>query len=280
MSTTRDLGRATGASDRHRPRAVGHRPGALPEPVRALRRARGARRHPRGHAPPRPVRTGPRSDLRRRRLGRRDEPDYWRDIEALAQQSVPGLHIYDALRELGWDGRGRPVVLGLLADVPDRYRQAVLTNDATKFLGEGWRETWEYAGYFERIVDSLDLGVRKPARRCLHRGRRPARRRPGTGAVRRRPRRQRGGRARRGSAGFPLRDDRPRRIGRCPARAARAGLAVRRLRLPLGQLPVSTQLVPPRALSGTSTLSARTATKLAIVRTTAVMPSHHARLRA
>lgn len=94
--------------------------------------------------------------------GARDEPEYWRDIESLARETVPGLHIYDALRELGWDGRGRPVVLGLLADVPSRYRQAVLTNDATKFLGEGWRDTWEYAGFFERIVDSLDIGVRKP----------------------------------------------------------------------------------------------------------------------
>ena len=94
--------------------------------------------------------------------GARDEPEYWRDIESLARESVPGLHIYDALRELGWEGRGRPVVLGLLEDIPTRYRQAVLTNDATKFLGEGWRDTWEYAGSFERIVDSLDIGVRKP----------------------------------------------------------------------------------------------------------------------
>ena len=93
--------------------------------------------------------------------GARDEPEYWRDIESLARQSVPGLHIYDALRELGWEGRGRPVVLGLLEDIPTRYRQAVLTNDATKFLGDGWRDTWEYAGFFERIVDSLDIGVRK-----------------------------------------------------------------------------------------------------------------------
>ncbi len=94
--------------------------------------------------------------------GARDEPGYWRDIETLAQESVPGLHIYDALRELGWEGRGRPVVVALLADIPSRYRQAVLTNDATKFLGEGWRTSWEYAGFFERIVDSLDIGVRKP----------------------------------------------------------------------------------------------------------------------
>ena len=94
--------------------------------------------------------------------GARDEPEYWRDIETLAQQSVPGLHIYDALRELGWDGRGRPAVVALLGDITTRYRQAVLTNDATKFLGAGWRETWEYAGHFELIVDSLDIGVRKP----------------------------------------------------------------------------------------------------------------------
>jgi putative hydrolase of the HAD superfamily len=94
--------------------------------------------------------------------GARDEPDYWRSIEALAQESVPGLHIYEALRELGWEGRGRPVVVALLADIASRYRQAVLTNDATKFLGAGWRTTWEYAGLFERIVDSLDIGVRKP----------------------------------------------------------------------------------------------------------------------
>jgi putative hydrolase of the HAD superfamily len=95
--------------------------------------------------------------------GERDEPEYWRDIEAVAQQSVPGLHIYDALRELGWEGRARPVVVDLLRDIPTRYRQAVLTNDATKFLGAGWRPGWELGGYFERVVDSLDLGVRKPS---------------------------------------------------------------------------------------------------------------------
>jgi putative hydrolase of the HAD superfamily len=94
--------------------------------------------------------------------GERDEPEYWRDIETLARETVPGLQLYDALRELGWEGRGRPVVLELLADIPTRYRQAVLTNDATKFLGEGWKATWEYADRFEVIIDSLDIGVRKP----------------------------------------------------------------------------------------------------------------------
>ena len=94
--------------------------------------------------------------------GERDEPEYWRDIESLARETVPGLHIYESLRELGWEGRGRPVVLGLLGDIPELYRQAVLTNDATKFLGADWKTTWELAHYFENIVDSLDIGVRKP----------------------------------------------------------------------------------------------------------------------
>jgi len=94
--------------------------------------------------------------------GELDEPEYWREIEATCRRNVPGLHLYDALRELGWDGRGRPVVLALMSDIASRYRQAVLTNDATKFLGVGWKDGWEYADHFERIVDSLDIGLRKP----------------------------------------------------------------------------------------------------------------------
>jgi putative hydrolase of the HAD superfamily len=117
---------------------------------------------PRGTLPRGPFVDGGDEEYDRVDSGERDEPEYWRGIETLARLTVPGLHIYDALRELGWEGRGRPVVLDLLADIPAQYRQAVLTNDATKFLGEGWRSTWEYADYFERIIDSLDIGVRKP----------------------------------------------------------------------------------------------------------------------
>jgi putative hydrolase of the HAD superfamily len=99
--------------------------------------------------------------------GELDEPEYWREIEAICRRNVPGLHLYDALRELGWDGRGRPVVVALMRDIPSRYRQAVLTNDATKFLGVGWKDGWEYAADFERIVDSLDIGLRKPDTRAF-----------------------------------------------------------------------------------------------------------------
>ena len=99
--------------------------------------------------------------------GELDEPEYWREIEAICRRNVPGLHLYDALRELGWDGRGRPVVVDLMRDITSRYRQAVLTNDATKFLGVGWKDGWEYAADFERIVDSLDIGLRKPDTRAF-----------------------------------------------------------------------------------------------------------------
>ena len=59
-------------------------------------------------------------------------------------------------------GMGRPVVVELLRDVPSRYRQAVLTNDSTTFLGAGWQQTWELREHFEVIVDSRDIGIRKP----------------------------------------------------------------------------------------------------------------------
>ena len=41
--------------------------------------------------------------------------------------------------------------------------QAILTNDASKWMGERWWETWERAWYFDPIVDVATLGVRKPA---------------------------------------------------------------------------------------------------------------------
>ncbi len=94
--------------------------------------------------------------------GRREEPGYWRELDALAQAYDPGFDVHLALRALGWRGHGRPVVVELLREVPSRYRQAVLTNDSTAFLGAGWHEDWELREHFEVIVDSVDIGARKP----------------------------------------------------------------------------------------------------------------------
>ena len=43
------------------------------------------------------------------------------------------------------------------------YLQSVLTNDGTRWLGEGWWETWELREYFDAIIDVLQVGVKKPA---------------------------------------------------------------------------------------------------------------------
>lgn len=55
--------------------------------------------------------------------------------------------VWQLLRELGAD---------------DDRRQAIVTNDASRWLGEGWWETWPHRHLFETIVDSTQVGVRKP----------------------------------------------------------------------------------------------------------------------
>jgi putative hydrolase of the HAD superfamily len=102
--------------------------------------------------------------------GLRDEASYWRDVEAAARDNVPDLQFHSQLRSLGWRGHERPDVVTLLAEIHADHRQGVLTNDATAFLGAGWREDWVLADHFDAIVDSLDIGVRKPAAEAYQRG--------------------------------------------------------------------------------------------------------------
>lgn len=94
--------------------------------------------------------------------GLSEEPGYWRALEATGRAVRPDFDMHASLRELGWRGQGRPVVVALLRDIPMKFRQAVLTNDATAFLGAGWRSDWELRDLFEVIIDSLDIGARKP----------------------------------------------------------------------------------------------------------------------
>jgi putative hydrolase of the HAD superfamily len=98
--------------------------------------------------------------------GRLDEPAYWRALQERARAFVPAFDVHTDLRRLGWRGRARPAVVGLLRDIRETYGQGVLTNDATAFLGPGWRVDWELRELFDVIVDSLDVGARKPDRRA------------------------------------------------------------------------------------------------------------------
>lgn len=84
------------------------------------------------------------------------------------------LRVVRRLREIGVDydprtdpdmaARRRTEVWDLIEDVAaSPVRQAVLTNDATSWLGEGWWETWPHRHLFDAVVDVETVGVRKPA---------------------------------------------------------------------------------------------------------------------
>jgi len=45
----------------------------------------------------------------------------------------------------------------------DDRRQAILTNDASTWLGERWWDTWPHRDLFDVVLDSTMIGVRKPA---------------------------------------------------------------------------------------------------------------------
>lgn len=95
--------------------------------------------------------------------GELPEPDYWRIRQA--EWRAAGADV-DVHRDIDWAGRERREVVDLLHRLGERLPQLVLTNDATAFMGAGWRSTWSLRHHFEGLVDSVDLGVRKPDERA------------------------------------------------------------------------------------------------------------------
>lgn len=106
--------------------------------------------------------TGPGDDPLYRRMleGEFDEPEYLRRVVgALAAVGID----FDPPRDLDWSDRERPEAWAAILRLHEAgFRQALLTNDASKWLGEQWWETWEPARWFEGVVDVTTLGVRKP----------------------------------------------------------------------------------------------------------------------
>lgn len=107
--------------------------------------------------------TGDLSDPDYRRLvaGELIEPEYVRLV--VDRLRAVGID-FDPSTDLDWEGWSRPEVFELIEDIASSgHRQAVLTNDASRWLGEGWWETWEHAAAFDAMVDVETIGVRKPA---------------------------------------------------------------------------------------------------------------------
>lgn len=102
--------------------------------------------------------------------GRLREPEYWGRVSArLAERSIA----FDVHDVVDWSGRDRIEVVDAIRRLRETYRTAILTNDATDWLGAGWRDRWWLRDAFEVMVDAAEEGLRKPApdiyRRVLER---------------------------------------------------------------------------------------------------------------
>jgi len=88
------------------------------------------------------------------------EPEYLEHVIGLL--ASVGVE-FDPPRELDWRGRFRRASWDAIETIHGAgYRQGLLTNDASKWLGDRWWESWEPAKRFDAIIDVKTLGVRKP----------------------------------------------------------------------------------------------------------------------
>lgn len=70
----------------------------------------------------------------------------------------------DPVAAIDWSRQRRTVTWNLIEAIHDSSRpQGMLTNDASKWLGERWWETWPGIHLFDAVIDVVQLGVRKPA---------------------------------------------------------------------------------------------------------------------
>ncbi|MBD3784330.1 MAG: HAD-IA family hydrolase [Micrococcales bacterium] len=85
---------------------------------------------------------------------------YARVVERLHDEDID----FDPKRDPDWADEDRRAVWSLVHDIADSpLRQAVLTNDASNWLGPDWWETWPERRFFDAVVDVATIGVRKPA---------------------------------------------------------------------------------------------------------------------
>lgn len=92
--------------------------------------------------------------------GEIDEPEYLqRFVTALQSEGID----FDPRTDVAWDDHWRPETFDLIRRLHTAgIQQVILTNDATKWKGEGWWDAWEYAHLFDAIVDVATLPNRKP----------------------------------------------------------------------------------------------------------------------
>lgn len=80
-------------------------------------------------------------------------------IDSLAGRGIQ----FDPASDLAWTTHRRPQTWDAITRIAAAgHLQAVLTNDASRWLGDGWWENWEHAGHFAAVIDVITLTERKP----------------------------------------------------------------------------------------------------------------------
>lgn len=93
--------------------------------------------------------------------GEIDEHDYLRAVRS--RLHAAGVDV-DPVAVIDWDGHERVEVWDLIAAAHAAgHPQAVLSNDASRWLGDRWWETWPPAAWFDVMIDVATLPERKPA---------------------------------------------------------------------------------------------------------------------
>lgn len=103
----------------------------------------------------------PDENYQRMLVGEFDEPQYLQRV--VSELAAAGID-FDPPRDLRSQFTVRPETWAAIQAIHDAgHRQAILTNDASKWLGDGWWTTWGPARWFDAMIDVKTIGVRKPA---------------------------------------------------------------------------------------------------------------------
>jgi epoxide hydrolase-like predicted phosphatase len=131
-----------------------------PTPFEVLPEVARAKGWPRDVVPEGPFAPDGDQDYGRLDRGEIREPQYWQAVsERLARKGLA----FDIHEVIDWQGRDRVEVVEAIRRLAGRYRMGLLTNDATDWLGPGWRHTWWLRDAFSVMVDAAEEGLRKPA---------------------------------------------------------------------------------------------------------------------
>ena len=93
--------------------------------------------------------------------GEMSEPEYLKCVtDALKKEGIE----FSPHQDMDFSSGERKQTWGVIAHLRTAgVRQALVSNEATAWLGGSWWEKWPYVHLFEQVVDVKTVGVRKPA---------------------------------------------------------------------------------------------------------------------